>query len=102
MVKETRVSLDPCDIDAIIVVCRRCKGEMRLRQQTIHIGDKTVDDTMQDKCPHCCHPWKGPTEMSAAASLRSALRKFQGSHQPPGYTVRIETTGQFQAGDLTT
>ena len=89
VVKETVVTLAPCDIKAVLVVCETCGYEAPLRLDVFELGDNKYPDTMFDKCPTCETEWKKSNEVSAAMQLRRALVNFTGNGKPVDYTVRL-------------
>ena len=88
MVKETRITFEPCDVRALLVKCQHegCGGELRLpleKQQVI-----------PNQCPYCHNPLKGANEHSDTERLHSLLQKLSSSGRNAFHGIRLEFEGE--------
>ena len=84
MVKETRITYEPTDVVALVIVCKHCGTETRVRVGT--------EDKMLPKCHQCGRYWKEPNTVSHADELERLLGCLR-NHANKAYFVKLEVTG---------
>ena len=84
MVKETRITFEPTDVLAVIIVCKHCGAETRIR-----FGS---NDKMLPKCHQCGRLLKEPNTVSQADELARILICLQ-DHTLKTFSVKLEVAG---------